>query len=462
MSLSRATAASTAPESCSECSWNQTSKSVPNSCSARLISSNISSTPTRRNTSVALGVGQRQRVRLGRDDLRGDLADVVAAVAVLRGRLALRPRRPASSTNRSICAAGVVEVVLPGDLGPARGQHPAQRVADRGPPGAAQVQRAGRVGRDELQVDVAAGVVVAGAVAPRPRPAPRRRCAPCASAASRRLMKPGPGDLGRRDAGAGRPAPRPASRPAPAAARRPSSRCAGPRWWRSRRARGCAAARRPTSAGSAAEVQAASRQHVGRRRHGRVRRAGRGSPLESRRSAHRASQVPLLHSGRRSSRGTRASSGRFMVSGKNSKAVRNARAAVVTRRSVPWGLIAAITVVVLFAGFIFGYAYLRNQENEAQAAALAPFTPTAREAGPVDRHPGRAGGAYEGGQHIDADRRRWPTRTARRWAAPTTTPGRPATAWSTRTRCAARTSCTRWSTARCGSPTTRTRSPGTR
>ena len=52
-----------------------------------------------------------------------------------------------------------------------------------------------------------------------------------------------------------------------------------------------------------------------------------------------------------------------MVSGKNSKAVRNARAAVVTQRSTPWGLISAVVVVVLFAGAVFGYAFLRGEEN---------------------------------------------------------------------------------------------------
>ena len=91
-----------------------------------------------------------------------------------------------------------------------------------------------------------------------------------------------------------------------------------------------------------------------------------------------------------------------MVSGKNSKAVRNARAAVVTRRSVPWGLIAAIMAVVLFAGFIFGYAYLRNQENVDKAAALAPFTPTAQKQDPSTDIPGVQVVPYEGGQHIDA------------------------------------------------------------
>ncbi len=90
-----------------------------------------------------------------------------------------------------------------------------------------------------------------------------------------------------------------------------------------------------------------------------------------------------------------------MVSGKNSKAVRNARAAVVTRRSVPWGLIAAIMVVVLFAGVIFGYAYLRNQENEARTAAMAPFTPTAENQDPSTAIPGVQVVPFEGGQHIE-------------------------------------------------------------
>jgi hypothetical protein len=90
-----------------------------------------------------------------------------------------------------------------------------------------------------------------------------------------------------------------------------------------------------------------------------------------------------------------------MVSGKNSKAVRNARAAVVTRRSVPWGLVAAITVVVLFAGFIFGYAFLRSQEKEAAAAAVAPFTPTPEKQDPSTTIPGVQVVPYKGGQHID-------------------------------------------------------------
>jgi hypothetical protein len=82
-----------------------------------------------------------------------------------------------------------------------------------------------------------------------------------------------------------------------------------------------------------------------------------------------------------------------MVSGKNSKAVRNARAAVVTRRSTPWGLIAAITVVVVFAGGVFGYAYFRNE-------AVATFTPTAENKDPSKQIEGVVTQDYAGGQHI--------------------------------------------------------------
>lgn len=51
----------------------------------------------------------------------------------------------------------VVEVVLPHHRGALGGQQPAQRIADGGPPGAADVDGAGGVGRDEFEVDVALG-----------------------------------------------------------------------------------------------------------------------------------------------------------------------------------------------------------------------------------------------------------------------------------------------------------------
>ncbi|NMH98992.1 DUF3105 domain-containing protein [Pseudonocardia acidicola] len=89
-----------------------------------------------------------------------------------------------------------------------------------------------------------------------------------------------------------------------------------------------------------------------------------------------------------------------MVSGKNSKAGRNARTPVVTRRSTPWGLIAAVLVLVIFAGSVFGYAFFRNKENTDRANALAPFTPTAQNQDPSRQIQGVDVINYQGGQHV--------------------------------------------------------------
>jgi hypothetical protein len=90
-----------------------------------------------------------------------------------------------------------------------------------------------------------------------------------------------------------------------------------------------------------------------------------------------------------------------MVSGKTSKTVRKARPTVVVQRSTPWGLIAAIVVVTLFAGIVFGYAFMRSEENKAQADAMAPFTPTAENQDPSTKIAGVQVQPYEGGLHVD-------------------------------------------------------------
>lgn len=92
-----------------------------------------------------------------------------------------------------------------------------------------------------------------------------------------------------------------------------------------------------------------------------------------------------------------------MVSGKTSKAARKSRPVVVAapRRNIPWGLIAGVTVVALFAGVVFGYAFMRNEENKAQAEALAPFTPTAENQDPAAAIPGVVVQPFEGGLHVD-------------------------------------------------------------
>ncbi len=90
-----------------------------------------------------------------------------------------------------------------------------------------------------------------------------------------------------------------------------------------------------------------------------------------------------------------------MVSGSKSKTTRTKPPAVVRRKAPPWGLIAGATVVVLFAVAIFGYAFVRNQENAAKAAALAAFTPTAQNQDPSTTLAGIQVQSYPGGQHVD-------------------------------------------------------------
>ena len=102
-------------------------------------------------------VGQRGRVGLAggrgvRDDARGDLLDVRAAVAVLGRLLPARPGEEGTGEPVDLRPV-VVEVVLARDLS-AAGLHEArERVADGGPPGAADVHGPGWVRRDELEVD---------------------------------------------------------------------------------------------------------------------------------------------------------------------------------------------------------------------------------------------------------------------------------------------------------------------
>ena len=93
-----------------------------------------------------------------------------------------------------------------------------------------------------------------------------------------------------------------------------------------------------------------------------------------------------------------------MVSGRNSKAVRGARASVVTKRSTPWGTIAAVLVVLLFAGGIFGYAFVQNRTKAEAAAALAKFTPSATNQDPSTQITGIVAQQYAGGQHVTPDK----------------------------------------------------------
>jgi len=93
-----------------------------------------------------------------------------------------------------------------------------------------------------------------------------------------------------------------------------------------------------------------------------------------------------------------------MVSGKSSKAARNSRSSMVTRRSTPWGTIAAVVVVVLFAGGIFGYAFVKNRASTEAKEALAKYTPSATNQDPSRQIQGVVTQQYAGGQHVTPDK----------------------------------------------------------
>jgi hypothetical protein len=82
-----------------------------------------------------------------------------------------------------------------------------------------------------------------------------------------------------------------------------------------------------------------------------------------------------------------------MASGKTSKAARSSRASVVVKKPTPWGTIAAVVVVVLFAGGVFGYAYYQWDAKQDKEKALNAFTP-----GPDNQDPS---GKIEGVEKID-------------------------------------------------------------
>ena len=98
-----------------------------------------------------------------REDPVGELADVLAVVAVLGWFLAMGTGHE-GRTELVHLGTAVVDVELAGDGCPRGFEHPGDRVADGGPAGVAEVQRAGGVGADELEVDAPAGVHVARAV----------------------------------------------------------------------------------------------------------------------------------------------------------------------------------------------------------------------------------------------------------------------------------------------------------
>ena len=143
-------------------SCSSTSATSPRSCSVRSENHVSKCTPTRAEVVLQAlhdeAVAPLARV-VGRDvvaelgvQLRGHVDEVLALVAVL-GRLLAAVARVERVAELVELRARVVQVVLAVHLGALRGEQVRDRVADRDPAPAAGVQRAGRVGRDELEVD---------------------------------------------------------------------------------------------------------------------------------------------------------------------------------------------------------------------------------------------------------------------------------------------------------------------
>jgi hypothetical protein len=61
---------------------------------------------------------------------------------------------------------------------------------------------------------------------------------------------------------------------------------------------------------------------------------------------------------------------------------------MVAHRSTPWGTIAAVAVVVLFAAGVLGYAVLQGKASSDRASTLAAFTPSASNQDPSRQIPG--------------------------------------------------------------------------
>ena len=95
-----------------------------------------------------------------------------------------------------------------------------------------------------------------------------------------------------------------------------------------------------------------------------------------------------------------------MASGKTSKAVRNARSSIVVNKPKPWGMIAAVVTVLVFAGAVFGYSYRQWDIQQDKEAALAAYTPSEENKDPSDKIQGVEKIDYSNSRgHVDATQR---------------------------------------------------------
>ena len=94
-----------------------------------------------------------------------------------------------------------------------------------------------------------------------------------------------------------------------------------------------------------------------------------------------------------------------VASGKRSKAVRSARSVVTATKPKPWGTVAAVVAVVLFAGTVFGFLYVQYDQGTAEREALAAFTPTAQNQDPAAQIPGISVQRIDAAGHVSAPER---------------------------------------------------------
>ena len=89
-----------------------------------------------------------------------------------------------------------------------------------------------------------------------------------------------------------------------------------------------------------------------------------------------------------------------MPSGKSSKAVRNARSVVTATKPKPWGTVAAVLAVLVFAGGIFFYLFTRYEDRRAYIPTAANKDPSTQIEGVVTQTYGEANRG-----HIGPDKR---------------------------------------------------------
>ncbi len=110
-----------------------------------------------------------ERIGEGLPGALGDLKDVIALVDLLGvgdvGAALLQVAQPDAEGEDLHLPAGVVDVVLALDAVPRRLEHPHEGVAVGRPPPVPDVQRAGRVGRDKLDLNPLGALLHAAAVA---------------------------------------------------------------------------------------------------------------------------------------------------------------------------------------------------------------------------------------------------------------------------------------------------------